>query len=161
MQQVRCTGSTGSRRPRPLAPLRPADDLRHRPLQGPQELPLGLFHAGLDVPLPDVADQGLDRVVQPASQQAGGEGLDLDGNVGVDALAQALLAVALVVDVAGVDVVGGELPGPDVVGGDGDLLEVQVDFAVAVAVHALDDRAGDASAGRVPVPTEDHGDGFA
>ncbi|WP_030618848.1 hypothetical protein [Streptomyces achromogenes] len=53
------------------------NDLLHRPLQGTQELPLGFFHPGLDVPLPDVVDQTLDRLVEPLPQQPGAEGFDL------------------------------------------------------------------------------------
>jgi hypothetical protein len=45
------------------------DDLLHRSLQGAQKFPLGPFAAGLDVPLPNVVDQALDRFVEPLPRQ--------------------------------------------------------------------------------------------
>lgn len=50
------------------------------------------YSSELDVPLPDVVGQALDRLVEPLPQQPGAEGFDLDGGVRVDAFAQALLA---------------------------------------------------------------------
>ena len=83
------------------------DDLLHRSLQGAQKFPLGLFGAGLDVPLPNVVDQALDCFVELLPQQPRAERFDLDDGVRIDAFTQALLAVAGEADVADVDVVGG------------------------------------------------------
>ncbi|MEV5751470.1 hypothetical protein AB0L00_26915 [Actinoallomurus sp. NPDC052308] len=46
-------------------------NLLYRSSQRAQQVPLGFFGAGLDVPLADVVDPGLDRVVEPAAQQTG------------------------------------------------------------------------------------------